>query len=233
MTTHSLTHSPSHTHSLVHLPTHPLIHSLTHPLPPSLPHLLTHSLIHSLPPSLPPSLTHSLTHSSTPSLPPSLTHSLTHSHTQLECCGINNYTDWADDPNVILYPASCCSNDPPVNETSDQPPCALDQVYEEVGLLLYIHTNFYSIYICTLVHVYLVLRAIHILRVCSVHWGLTQGKRWGYFPPPPFPYTCPKVHTQSMYVWPARLNSTYNLALALPPSGAMILLVNFCDNYPI
>jgi hypothetical protein len=51
----------------------------------------------------------------------------------LECCGVNNYTDWADDPNVNSYPASCCSNDPVVNASSNQPPCSLANVYRDVS----------------------------------------------------------------------------------------------------
>jgi hypothetical protein len=49
----------------------------------------------------------------------------------LDCCGINNYTDWADDPNVNSYPASCCSNDPVVNASSNLPPCSLTNVYQD------------------------------------------------------------------------------------------------------
>ncbi|CAI8028546.1 Tetraspanin-7 [Geodia barretti] len=49
----------------------------------------------------------------------------------LECCGVNNYTDWADDPNVNSYPASCCSNDPVVNASSNLPPCSLTNVYRD------------------------------------------------------------------------------------------------------
>lgn len=50
---------------------------------------------------------------------------------QLECCGINNYTDWAIVPTVDEYPESCCSGGVRPSSDIPEPPCSLDNVYRD------------------------------------------------------------------------------------------------------
>lgn len=59
----------------------------------------------------------------------SITNAWDYVQDNLECCGVNNYTDWADVPSVNMWPDSCCTGG--VSNDTDAVPCPSSDVYED------------------------------------------------------------------------------------------------------